>query len=98
MGALRCALDKTQVDTYGRLQMEPMTISHKLIKHSARSHHTAMQILGYICHGPAHKPNFKDGKVIIRDQPLDLPTGTGCYWSSHTEPDPKRELGHISPQ
>jgi hypothetical protein len=43
------ALNKTQVDTYGRLQMEPMTISHGLTKHSVRSHHTAMQILGYRC-------------------------------------------------
>jgi hypothetical protein len=70
------ALDKTQVDTYGRLQMEPMTISHGLTKHSVRSHHTAMRILGYICHTPAHKPNFKDGKVVVKDQPLDLPHGT----------------------
>ena len=31
------AMDKTQVDTYGRLQMEPITISHGLLKHSARS-------------------------------------------------------------
>jgi hypothetical protein len=35
-----------------------------------------MQIHGYICHNPAHKPNFKDGKVIVKDQPLDLPHGT----------------------
>ncbi len=36
------AMDKTQVDTYGRLQMEPITISHGLLKHSARSKPTAM--------------------------------------------------------
>jgi hypothetical protein len=41
------ALNKTQVDTYGRLQMEPMTISHGLTKQSVHSHHTAMQIHGY---------------------------------------------------
>ena len=70
------ALDKTQADTYGRLQMEPMTISHGLLKHSVRSQHTAMRILGYIFHGPTHQPNFKDGKVIIHDRPLDLPSGT----------------------
>jgi hypothetical protein len=27
------AMDKTQVDTYGRMQMEPMTMSHGLLKH-----------------------------------------------------------------
>ena len=37
-----------EVDTYGRLQMEPLTISHGLMKHSVRSKHTAMRILGYI--------------------------------------------------
>jgi hypothetical protein len=42
------ALDKTQVDMYGRLQMEPMTISHGLTKNSIRSKYTAMRILGYI--------------------------------------------------
>ncbi len=71
------ALDKTKVDIYGQLQMEPMTISHGLTKHSVRSQPTAMQILGYVCHGPAHQPNFKDGKVIASsNRPLDLPSGT----------------------
>jgi hypothetical protein len=50
------AMDKMQVDTYGWLQMEPITISHGLTKHSICSKHTAMQILGYICHSPAHQP------------------------------------------
>ena len=35
-----------------------------------------MRILGYICHTPAHKPNFKDGKVVVKDQPFDPPHGT----------------------
>jgi hypothetical protein len=70
------AMDKTQVDTYGRLQMEPMTISHGLTKHSIRSKHTAMRILGYICHSPAHQPSSKGGIVVIRDPPTDLPPGT----------------------
>ena len=52
------AMDKTQVDTYGRLQMEPLTMSHGLLKHSVCSKHMAMCILGYICHSPAHQPNF----------------------------------------
>ena len=29
------AMDKTQVDTYGRMQMEPITISHGLLKYVA---------------------------------------------------------------
>ncbi|KAI2512754.1 hypothetical protein MHU86_1542 [Fragilaria crotonensis] len=70
------AMDKTQVDTYGRLQMEPMTISHGLTKHSVRSKHTAMQILGYICHSPAHQPSSKHGAVIVSAPPTDLPPGT----------------------
>jgi hypothetical protein len=65
-----------QVDTYGWLQMEPMTILHGLTKHSIRSNHTAMQILGYICHSPAHQPSSKGGVVVIRDPPTNLPPGT----------------------
>ena len=74
------AMDKTQVDTYGRLQMEPMTISHGLTKHSIRSKHTAMRILGYICHSPAHQPSSKGGVVVVSAPPRDLPPGTvvGC--------------------
>jgi hypothetical protein len=44
------ALDKTQVERYGRF-----TISHGLTKHRVHSYHTAMQILGNICHSPAYK-------------------------------------------
>ncbi len=56
------AMDKTQVDTYGRLQMEPLTISHGLMKHNVRSKHTAMRILGYVCHSsPAHQTKMKGG-------------------------------------
>ena len=70
------AMDKTQVDTYGRLQMEPLTMSHGLLKHSIRSKHMAMRILGYICHNPAHQPNFKGGVVDVSEPPTDLPPGT----------------------
>jgi hypothetical protein len=70
------ALDKTQVNTYGRLQMEPMTILHGITKHSICSKHTVMQILGYICYSPAHQCSFKGGVVVIRDPPADFPPGT----------------------
>ena len=56
-------MDKTQVDTtYGWLQMEPLTISHGLMKHSVRLKHTAMRIRGYVCHSsPAHQTKMKGG-------------------------------------
>ena len=44
------AMDKTHIDTYGRLRMEPVTISYGLMKHSIRSSPIAMRILGYINH------------------------------------------------
>jgi len=46
------AMDKTNIDTFGRLKMEPITISHGLLKHSVRSTPAAMRILGFINHTP----------------------------------------------
>jgi hypothetical protein len=56
------AMDKTHIDLVGRLQMEPMTISHGLLKHSrVRCLPIAMHILGYINHStPAHLPSLAD--------------------------------------
>jgi hypothetical protein len=55
-------MDKTQVDTYGRLQMEPLTISHGLMKHSICLKNIVLQILGYVCHSsPAHQTKMKGG-------------------------------------
>jgi hypothetical protein len=34
--------DKTQVDTYGWMQMEPMIMSHSLLNHNVQSQHSAM--------------------------------------------------------
>ena len=49
------AMDKTQVDTYaGRLQMEPIMISHGHLKHSARSKN--QQQCASLDHSAAHKP------------------------------------------
>jgi Plavaka transposase len=48
------ALDKTQCDTYGRLAMEPLTMSYGLMKHKIRSSPSAMRILGYINHDAIH--------------------------------------------
>ena len=47
------AMDKTHCDTFGRLQMEPVTISYGLMKHSTRSLPMAMRVLGFINHSPS---------------------------------------------
>ena len=50
------AMDKTHIDLPGRLQMEPITISHGLfLKHEFRRLPIAMRILGYIYHGSASR-------------------------------------------
>ena len=41
------AMDKTHLGLAGRLQMEPITISHGLMKHSVRSQPIAMFIWVY---------------------------------------------------
>ena len=68
------AMSKTQVDTYGQMQMEPMTMSHGLLKHDVQSKHNAMRILGYICQFPAHKPTSKKGANSA--VATNLPDGT----------------------
>jgi hypothetical protein len=67
------AMDRTQVDTFGWLQMEPINISHGLLKHSARSKPSAMRILGYINHSAAHKLLPEASKERT---PENLPKGT----------------------
>ena len=46
------AIDKTQCDRNARLPMEPLTISHGLVKHKIRRMPVATRILGYINHTP----------------------------------------------
>ena len=55
--------------------MEPLTMPNGLLKHSIRSKHMAMHILGYICHSPAHQSNFKGWVVDVSEPPTDLPPG-----------------------
>jgi hypothetical protein len=65
------AMDKTHIDLGGRFQMEPITISHGLLKHSVRCLPIAMCILGYINHStPAHLPSLAD-----LDTEFNTPTG-----------------------
>ena len=55
------AMDKTHIDMAGRLQMEPITISHGLLNHITRRLPSAMRVLGYINHStPAHLPSGAD--------------------------------------
>ena len=70
------AMDKTHIDSGGRLQMEPITISHGLLKHSVRRLSIAMRILGYINHStPAHLPSLSDLDTEF-NAPTGLPKGT----------------------
>ncbi len=64
-------MDKTHIDLGARLQMEPTTISHGLLKHSVRRLPITMRILGYINHStPAHLQSLAD-----LDTELNAPTG-----------------------
>jgi hypothetical protein len=57
------AIDKTHCDSGSRLQMEPLTISHGLLKHNIRKQPAAVRILGLINLGPAHKRSDDDPLV-----------------------------------
>jgi hypothetical protein len=70
------AMDKTHIDMAGRLQMEPITISHGLLNHVVRRLPIAMRILGYINHStPAHLPSASEHDSEL-NVPADLPKGT----------------------
>jgi hypothetical protein len=70
------AMDKTHIDMAGRLQMEPITISHGLLKHTVRRQAIAMRILGYINHSaPAHLPALSELDTEF-NAPSGLPHGT----------------------
>ena len=71
------AMDKTHIDMGGCLQMEPITISHGLLKHtSVRRLPVAMRILGYINHSaPAHLPALSELDTEF-NEPAGLPKGT----------------------
>jgi hypothetical protein len=61
------AMDKTHIGFGGCLQMEPITMSHGLLKHGIRTQANVMRILGYINHStPTHKPPSRTG-IITAD-------------------------------
>jgi hypothetical protein len=73
------AMDKTHHDLACCLQMEPITISHGLMKHFVRSQPIAMCILGYINHStPAHKQT-PSACVADFNAPAHLPDGTQYF-------------------
>ena len=76
------AMDKTHIDMAGRLQMEPITISHGLLNHVTRRLPSAMRILGYINHStPANLPS--DAEIDPRfNAPTDLPNDVGSRTQS----------------
>ena len=67
------SIDKTQCDKNSRLSMEPLTISHGLLKHKIRRKPMAMRILGYINHTPDVELSAFDikGKKTEDDQDSD---------------------------
>ena len=73
------AMDKTHINMVGRLQMEPITISHGLLKHTVRCQAIAMRILGYINHSaPVHLPALSELDTKF-NAPSGLPHRTeGC--------------------
>jgi Plavaka transposase len=64
------AMDKTHIDVYSRMQMEPLTISYGLMKRNIRSSPMAMRILGYINHQTkkGSKEGNKTGGDITEDE------------------------------
>jgi len=67
------AMDKTTIDMAGRINMEPITVSHGLLNHDICRLPIAMRILGYIHHStPPHLPSGAnvDSAFI---SPIELP-------------------------
>jgi hypothetical protein len=86
------AMDKTHIDMTGRLQMEPITISHGLLNHDKRRLPTAMRILGYINHStPAHLPTGADVDAVF-NAPINLPEGVFLV----KDPLPRPDSGDVS--
>jgi hypothetical protein len=70
------AMVKTYIDMAGALQMEPITLSHGLLKHVVRRLAIAMRILGYIDHStPPHLPSLSEQDSKL-NAPADLAKGT----------------------
>ena len=70
------AMDKTHIDMAGRLQMEPITLSHGLLKHVVRRLPIAMRILGYINHSTTpHLPSLSEQDTKL-NAPAVLLKGT----------------------
>jgi hypothetical protein len=82
---------KTHIDLPGRLQMEPITISHGLLKHEFRRLPIAIRILGYINHvstpRKAQKVDLGFDYEALKNLPVGvvtvsnvLPSKKGATW------------------
>ncbi|KAI2493083.1 hypothetical protein MHU86_21467 [Fragilaria crotonensis] len=92
------AMDKTHIDMAGRLQMEPITISHGLLNHTMRRLPSAMRILDTSITAPPHLPTSADvdsdfnspedlaDDVVRIKNPIHPPTvilNSGFKWNLH---------------
>ncbi len=59
------AMDKTYIDMAGRLQMEPITISHGLLNHTMRRNSNALKQYNVLC--------AKLGRSLLRQSDRDIP-------------------------
>ena len=67
------AMDKTTIDMAGRINMEPITVSHGLLNHDICRLPIAMRILGYIHHStPPHLPSGANVDSEF-NAPVELP-------------------------
>ena len=88
-------MDKTTIDMAGRINMEPITVSHGLLNHDIRRLPISMRILGYIHHStPPHLPSgadvdsefnspveLADGVVRVKN-PIRRPTNGDVSWAT----------------
>jgi hypothetical protein len=69
-------MDKSHINMAGRLQMEPISISQRPLKHTVHRQAIAMRILGYISHSaPAHFPALSELHTMF-NAPSGLPHRT----------------------
>jgi hypothetical protein len=76
-------MDKTHIDSAGRMQMEPLTVANGLLIHAVRSQPSAMRILGYINHSsPAHKPDESIDSAAYRNEFIRRLADWPASWDS----------------
>jgi proteasome lid subunit RPN8/RPN11 len=85
------AMDKTHINMAGRLQMEPITISHGLLKHTVRRQGVTVRILGYFYHSaPAQLPALSE-----LDTKFNAPSGLVAHGTVVVEA-PLRRIKNVT--